>query len=786
MAPSARGPLAIAAGVLITAAAAPPAQAATTQTVTAVASARHSCFDRYVGKTTTTDAFPIKAGATGIVSARLTSASGGDWDLAVFDRATGRVVAGGAGWAAGELAEGTVDSGADLAVQACRYDGGKGTAKVTVNVASASGGSGGGTGAVQVVDVRTETAADKRRLQTLGLDLTEHGDASSIEVVLHGAADARKLKDAGFTYRVRIADVAARMAANKAADERFAASVAASDLPSGRTSYRHLWDYDYDMKWLASAYPDKARLITLPHATSEGRPVHGIEITKDAANTADGKPVFLQMGVHHAREWPSSEHAMEFAFDLLVNYRSHRDLVDQTRTIVVPIVNRDGFNVSREAREVANGVQSFWVNDHEMKRKTCLGVEGVCGIANRLAGIDPNRNYGGNWGAPGAGILVHDDTFRGDAPFQAPEVQNIRELIAARQVVTAITNHTYSNLLLRPPGLLAAGRPVDELAYRALGQRMAEHNRYANIPGYALYDTSGTTEDWSYYATGGFAFTFEIGPDEFHPPYEQGVVDEYLGRGKAAGAGAGGNQAAYFEILRSTADPLLHSRITGTARPGTKLTLSKSFMNETAPVIGQNGQTSPPIQYRDTLRSELVVDRSGTFTWHVNPSTRPAVMGTFGRSPDGRPQQPDIPLPNPPGFPPPDPTSKSYEELRFTVDNTRYDNGRFTVHIEWQNAADDWDVQVLRNGVLVAASEAFGDNDEDAVLEDPEAGEYVVRVINWDASGDWTLGYVRFDAPVPGTPPSDPDGEEYTLTCGSKSTPVKVARGQSVNVGAAC
>ena len=58
------------------------------------------------------------------------------------------------------------------------------------------------------------------------------------------------------------------------------------------------------------------------------------------------------MGVHHAREWPSGEHAMEFAFDLAMNYGKNQritGLVDKVRTVVVPIVNPDGFNLSREA-----------------------------------------------------------------------------------------------------------------------------------------------------------------------------------------------------------------------------------------------------------------------------------------------------------------------------------------------------------------------------------------------------------------------------------------------------
>ena len=76
------------------------------------------------------------------------------------------------------------------------------------------------------------------------------------------------------------------------------------------------------------------------------------------------------MGVHHAREWPSSEHAIEFAYDLLRNYGKDSrttQLVQTTRTIVVPVVNPDGFNISREAPLLGD----FSLFDYEMKRKNC-------------------------------------------------------------------------------------------------------------------------------------------------------------------------------------------------------------------------------------------------------------------------------------------------------------------------------------------------------------------------------------------------------------------------------
>ena len=92
-------------------------------------------------------------------------------------------------------------------------------------------------------------------------------------------------------------------------------------------------------------------------------------------------------------------------------------------------------------------------------------------------------------------------------------------------MTTLITNHTFSNLVLRPPGIQAQGLTPDEPIYKALGDAMAAENGYASQLSYQLYDTTGTTEDWSYYATGGLGFTFEIGPEHFHPPFEETVAE---------------------------------------------------------------------------------------------------------------------------------------------------------------------------------------------------------------------------------------------------------------------
>jgi Zinc carboxypeptidase len=773
------------------------------KTVTARASVARPCHRDISTSRTGRVIVHRRARARAIVSVRLKSR--GDWDVAVFGR-KGRLVAGSASFRGNELAEGFVRKGERVTVQACRFRGSASTARVGINFTRVAKRA---RGRVQVVDVRTPRRADRERLQTLGLDLTEHGDADSVEVVLHGSADVRTLRRAGFRYSVRIADLAARTHRNHLRDVHHARATAASGLPSGRDSYRRLPDYDLELKRLAMQYPSLVRPITLNHRSLLGRDVNGVEISTGAPNTADGKPVFLIMGLHHAREWPSSEHTIEFAYDLLRGYGKDprtTQLVRDTRTIVVPIVNPDGFNISREAPLLGD----FSLFDYEMKRKNCRisahtpqkYARGSCedNKAGRLRGTDPNRNYGGLWGGSGASTSWADDTYRGDAPFSEPEVRNIRELVASRQVTNLITNHTYSNLILRPPGVADFGFPLEEPTYRALGASLAEHNGYSNDPGFGLYDTTGSTEDWSFWSTGGFAFTFEIGADEFHPPYATGVEAEYLGLPPAAGAGKGGNREAYFTMLQATADTALHSVIEGSAPEGSTLRISKSFQTSTSPVWEDDlgDVIGDPIQFTDTLSSELKTSGT-TFSWDVNPSTRPLVAGRHGRDPTGPPQTP-ITLENPPGIPdentvyPPDPP---YEAIPFTVKGPAdaVDNGRLTVHIQWDSPDTDWDIYLIGpNGQIVAQSASFGDTDEDASLFDPPPGNYTLHVVNYDqvmnTPDDWRGGTVKFSSPTPKIETGTK--ESWTLSCLDENGRVKatsqvtVGRGQRANVGNAC
>jgi hypothetical protein len=769
---------------------APGAQALST-TVTADDAVDQSCTDeRRSGGSVATRS--LTAPSPGIVSARLSDASG-DWDLGIIDRETGATVAGSASSGGPEVAEGFVLEGERLAVQACRRTGGDSSAQLGVRFVPVDTSQ---TDRVSLVRVSTPTSADLDRLLGLGLDLTEHGGPGFVDVVLHGAGDAVELTTAGLSYHTLVADLTQLSLAQRQADATYSASIRTSGLPSGRTTYRRLFDYQEEMKTLADEFPGLVRHITLPFATYEGRPVEGIEIATNVGSKTDGRPVFLQMGAHHAREWPSAEHAMEWAYQLIRGYQKGNprptDLVRRTRTIVVPVVNPDGFNISREAGELlgagdgrgGSGTQetiNIVTSPYEYRRKNCRLVNdseaGNClqtsvGLAE--PGVDPNRNYGGFWGGPGSSTDPTAQDYRGPGPFSEPETRNIQRLVSTNQVTTLITNHTYSNLVLRPPGVAGAPDAPDEQILKSLGDAMAAENGYTSQHGYELYDTTGTTEDWSYFATGGLGYTFEIGPTNFHPPFEQ-TVAEYEGTTEAAGSG-GGNREAYYLAQENTGNRKRHSVLAGEAPAGATLTLAKRFAT---PTYQEEHGTIP-----DRLRTTLQVPNSGTFAWHINPSTRPLVAGSSGREPTGDPSPPQSFSGSPAGPPDDGATpcadfdtedAACFNDHPFTVPaGAGIDNAKATVRLDWGTPASDWDFKVFRDtngdGSSVGETDSIGQsaqggtNFEETTISEPvlvPGEDYVIRVINWAAAEPYE-GTIGFAGPDPAVPAKT---ETWRLEC---------------------
>lgn len=403
--------------------------------------------------------------------------------------------------------------------------------------------------------------------------------------------------------------------------------------PGERTDYRHYADYVTDMQKLATDHPRRARMFEFPETTLEGRKVYGIEIADDIARAVnDGRPTFWVDGVHHAREWPSSEYTMMFAFDLLQSYGKDKRvtaLLKKIRVVVVPIVNADGFVHSREASPVYNpalnnnlgfeaaGVESGW---RKNKRSLTDALYTAGGVSSRLNadahGTDPNRNYPFFWGGEGGGSDPTSQTYGGAEPFSEPEARNIAGGMKARQVTAYLTNHTSGQLCMRPWGYTTDESP-DDAFQDDLGEQMCSFNDYRNQIGLSLYPTAGTSRDWSYGALRTIVYTFEHN-QAFHPPYAANIPSTYEI-----------NRPAWLLLAEAAADPRNHGVITGRVvsrgggpAAGVVVTLTKSFKSPVAEDVLARRDGSVP----ETITTTARTDSAGRFTIHCNPSTRPTTI----------------------------------------------------------------------------------------------------------------------------------------------------------------
>jgi hypothetical protein len=576
--------------------------------------------------------------ALGVVTARLTGASG-DWDLAVFD-ARSRVLHN-ASASAGrrEQALGFARPGGELVAQACRRTGRGAAAELSFDLHAQRAPV--TSEPVAMVEVPLTGGRSLEELEATGLDVTHDTGPGGATVVLYSTAERLRLAQAGFTYRTLVADMRSEDLARAREDRAYAASIAASDLPSARDGYRTLADYQADLKSLVDRFPSVAKRVEIGRSI-EDRPIEGVELSGNV-NGRDGRPVFAVLGLHHAREWPAGEMPMEFAIDLAQGYGGDEritSLLDRVRVIAIPVINPDGFNVSRTAGPTPfddnlNATLPLIVSDGaSYKRKNCRPTAGSeatpCISRPALQGVDLNRNYGAYWGGVGSSDNPGVQNYRGVAPFSEPESEAFHKLSSTRSIVNVITHHTFTNEgeWLRQPGFCLKEEspcPIpssaqdrydpkdqivpDEAGMKALGDAMGDATGWFSNVGWVIGEITGATEDWNYFTQGAYGYTPEQKGPNFHPNFERSVVNEYVGSGPR-----GGVREALLRAGEQAANPSFHSVLLGVAPAGRVLRLRKSFATPTS-------QANLDVQ--DNLDFAITVPDSGFYNWHVNQSTRP-------------------------------------------------------------------------------------------------------------------------------------------------------------------
>jgi len=268
--------------------------------------------------------------------------------------------------------------------------------------------------------------------------------------------------------------------------------------------------------------------------THEGRWIYGVKIS-DNAQIEEDEPEVLLVGMHHAREWASAQAARYFADTILRNYASNsqfRDFVDNHQIWVIPILNVDGY-----VYDYPN--QRSW-----RKNRQPFGSS---------IGSDPNRDYNGacngsrmsDWGSLVSGSRSShypgDGTFMGGYGAWGKEVAAMSAFFKQHTFVSAVSLHSYSELVLWPYG--SGETPPDNATIVSLGQRIAQQiqklsgGTYTPQPSSQLYPTSGGEIDWMYgwaHYIGGFpcvSYVFEIGTAFYQPENQLDAIQREVFKG---------------------------------------------------------------------------------------------------------------------------------------------------------------------------------------------------------------------------------------------------------------
>ena len=295
----------------------------------------------------------------------------------------------------------------------------------------------------------------------------------------------------------------------------------AADFPAGYRGYHTYSEMAAEVAAVAAAHPDIVSRFSIGRSY-RGREIWAAKIS-DNVGVDEPEPEVLFEGLHHGDEHMSLEMTLRILHWLADGYGSDTRItriVESREIWIVFAVNPDGAEY-----DIAGGRFHWW----RKNRQPNAGTTAV--------GTDLNRNYGYRWGGRGASTNPRAITYRGSAPFSAPETRAMRDFLASRvvdgrqQIRTSISFHEAGRLVMWPYGYTYVDVPPDMTrqdhdALKAIGRRMASLNGYRPQQASDLYLTSGTTRDYLYGRYRVFAYTFELStrdyPDDALIPRETG------------------------------------------------------------------------------------------------------------------------------------------------------------------------------------------------------------------------------------------------------------------------
>lgn len=182
-----------------------------------------------------------------------------------------------------------------------------------------------------------------------------------------------------------------------------------------------------------------------------------------AAQDIEGRarPAFFINATTHAREWVAPEVAVGLVERMAADANDGglvRYLLDNTRLVIIPVQNVDGFlQTQRHPTRVVTGqdptAPQDWPRDGRMRRKNMPGVDEVLEtFVDHLGGVDLNRNHPPFWGSASHGSEYTTPAnllYRGPAVHSEPEVQALlaaAELAPVSRLRLGIDVHSFSRV----------------------------------------------------------------------------------------------------------------------------------------------------------------------------------------------------------------------------------------------------------------------------------------------------------------------------------------------------
>lgn len=309
-------------------------------------------------------------------------------------------------------------------------------------------------------------------------------------------------------------------------------------VPNPDRKYYHSYDQaSAKMAALEKKFPGQCRRVSLGK-THEGRDIWALKITGNIQEDSSAKPGVVFTGLHHAREWMSTEVVLYSAEQMLEGAaggdQRMQQRLEEGEYWFVPVVSPDGLEYSRE-------VDPMWRKNREPIDKVVDGHH-VCSH-----GVDPARNYG-DGSIRGEQIfrpegdtpeLTGDDfengndhpesfVFRGEASGSSAEVEAMQRLKLGRANIRGVLDyHSFGAAFIYPSDFINPdSKDVDYMV--DLGQRMNEvvGGDMEVKSSSALYPISGGSADIQY-INGIIGYTVELngcfqpGPELIQPTNER-------------------------------------------------------------------------------------------------------------------------------------------------------------------------------------------------------------------------------------------------------------------------